>query len=226
MKFVASLFCLITSVAAFAPAPQAPGSTVLRLSDEPAEAECWPVTPFGIPNFFLGKGVWDSLTTEYGSAATGTFLKAAELKHGRAAMLATVGYSFHKLGLTLDSISVHEYLSVTQGITFADLQAMKPVDAIFSVPVEGLAQMFAVIGAIEIYELTHKDGEIATGESVAPGLRPGGLTGDIGWNPLQFPVTERRQLVEIQNGRAAMFAISAWIAADTLPGSMPLPLPW
>ena len=53
---------------------------------------------------------------EYGSAATGTFLRAAELKHGRSAMLATVGFAFHKLGLTLDHISIHEYLSVTEGV--------------------------------------------------------------------------------------------------------------
>ena len=54
---------------------------------------------------------------------------------------------------------------------------------------------------------------------VAPGLQPGGLTGDLGWNPLNFDVTEEIQLKELQNGRAAMIAISAWVFHDAIPGS-------
>jgi hypothetical protein len=176
--------------------------------------------------YFLGEAVWDKITMEWGSADTGAFVRAAELKHGRAAMIATVGFAFHKLGLTFDHISVHEYLSVTQGIKFADLQAMTPVEAFKAMPAEGVTQMFAAIAAVEIYELTHKDGEIKYGETVAPGLQAGGLTGDLGYNPLNIKIDDRRRLVELQNGRAAMFAISAWIAADAIPGSLPLPLPW
>jgi hypothetical protein len=149
-----------------------------------------------------------------------------ELKHGRSAMIATVGFAFEKLGITFDKISPHEYLSVTQNIKFADLAAMGPIDAVHAIPLEGFAQIFAVIAAIEIYELTHVGGEIKTGESVAPGLQSGGLTGDLGWNPLKIKVTDRRRLVEIQNGRAAMFAICAWVAAEAIPGSVPLSLPW
>ena len=103
---------------------------------------------------------------------------------------------------------------------------MTPLDAMKSLPAESWGQMFAAITAIEIYELTHKDGKVAYDETVAPGLQPGGLTGDLGWNPLDIKVTDRRRLVELQNGRAAMVAISAWIAADAIPGSVPIPLPW
>jgi hypothetical protein len=141
-------------------------------------------------------------------------------------MIATVGYAFQKLGITFDAISPHEYLSVTQNVKFADLAAMTPLEAMKSVPPEGLAQMFVAITAVEIYELTHRDGEIKVGETVAPGLQPGGLTGDLGWNPLKIQITDRRRLVEIQNGRAAMYAICAWVAHDTIAGSVPLPLPW
>jgi len=161
-----------------------------------------------------------------GIVETGKFLRAAELKHGRSAMIATVGYAFHKLGLTFNNISPHEYLSVTQGIKFADLAAMSPVEAMKSLPAESWGQMFFFIALIEIYELTHTDGKVAYDETVAPGLTPGGLTGDLGRNPLKIDVNDRRQLVELQNGRAAMFAISAWIAAETIPGSVPLLLPW
>lgn len=185
---------------------------------------CFGASP--MPPIFLGEPVWDSLTTNYGSEATGTFLRAAELKHGRSAMIATVGFFFHKMGITFDKISPHEYLSITQGVKFADLAAMSPIDAMKSLPVESLTQMFCAIAAVEIYELTHRDGEIVEGARVAPGLAAGGLTGDLGWNPLDIEVTDRRRLVELQNGRAAMFAISAWVFHDLIPGSVPIPLLW
>lgn len=141
-------------------------------------------------------------------------------------MIATVGYAFEKLGITFDKFTPHEYLSVTQNLKFSDLASMNPIDAVFAVPAEGYAQVFLAIAAVEIYELTHRNGEIMKGESVAPGLQSGGLTGDLGWNPLKIEVNDRRRLVEIQNGRAAMFAISAWVCAEAIPGSVPLPLPW
>lgn len=185
------------------------------MSDEAAEAPmeapkekvpCFGAIP--IPGselgVFVGENYWNKLTSELGSEDTGTYIRAAELKHGRSAMLATVGFAFHKLGITFNNISPHEYLSVTQGVKFADLAAMTPLDAMKSLPAEAYTQMFAAIAAVEIYELTHKDGEIKYGESVAPGLQSGGLTGDLGWNPLQIKITDRRRLVELQNGRAAM----------------------
>eukprot|EP00978_Attheya_sp_CCMP212_P038935 scaffold197975_cov44-Attheya_sp.AAC.1 len=225
MKLVClSLLSLVASAAAFAPAPNSAKSATVRMSAE--KVPCFPATPLGGEPVFIGENYWDKLTMEYGSAETGTYLQAAEIKHGRSAMVAVTGFAFHKLGLTLDHISPHEYLSVTQNIKFADLAAMTPLDAMRAVPAEGLVQMFCAIAAIEIYELTHGSGGIQTGERVAPGLQAGGLTGDLGWNPLSVKVTDRRRLSEIQNGRAAMFAICAWVAHDAIPGSVPLSLPW
>lgn len=216
MKLLTAL-SLAATATAFAPAGQhAARSTALN--SEPIGA----IRPAG----FLGKGVWEKLTEDWGSEETGKFIRAAEVKHGRSAMLATVGYGIHRSGLTLDKISPHDYLSVTEGVKFADLAAMTPLEAMRHVPAGGLTQMFALIAVAEIYELTHKDGKLAEDETVAPGLQPGGLTGDIGWNPLNIEITDDRRTKELQNGRAAMFAITAWLAADTIPGSMPLPLPW
>ncbi|KAG7353106.1 chlorophyll A-B binding protein [Nitzschia inconspicua] len=248
MKVALSLLALVASASAFAPSTSLGASrSVLRMSDEEAAPEeaaapapapaavsskatsvpCFGAAPFfGGNDIFVGKTEWDLLTTKWGSAETGTYLRASELKHGRSAMIATVGYAFHKLGLTLDNISPHEYLSVTQNIKFADLAAMNPVDAMKSLPVESWGQMFAAIAIIEIYEMTHSKGKLAYDETVAPGLQPGGLTGDLGWNPLKITVDDRRRLVELQNGRAAMFAITAWVSAECIPGSFPLPLPW
>jgi hypothetical protein len=229
MKFTI-LASILATASAFAPANVARTCTSLNAEGEllqvKAKVPCFGATPLGGEPVFIGENYWDKLTTEYGSEATGTFIRAAELKHGRSAMLAVTGFAMHKLGITFNNISPHEYLSVTQNIKFADLQAMSPVEAVKMIPAEGLAQIFMAIAAVEIYELTHRDGEIKNGMSVAPGLMPGGLTGDLGWNPLKIKVTDRRRLSELQNGRAAMFAISAWVAAETIPGSVPIPLPW
>lgn len=231
MKFLLTSL-LLSTAAAFTPSKVETPKTAISMSDDvelmvvKEKVPCFGATPLGGEPVFIGENYWDKFTTEYGSEATGTFLRAAELKHGRSAMLATLGFAFHKLGLTLDNISPHEYLSVTEGIKFADLAAMSPIEAVKMIPAGGWAQIFMAITIVEIYELTHKDGKLAMGESVAPGLQPGGLTGDLGWNPLNINVTDRRRLSEIQNGRAAMFAISAWVASEAIPGSVPLPLPW
>ena len=173
-----------------------------------------------------GSSLVGNRLTSTGSKDTGTFIRAAELKHGRSAMVATTGFAFHKLGLTLDHISPHKFLSVTENVKFADLAAMSPLDAMRHVPAAGITQMFCFIAIFELYELTHTDGKVVESRSVAPGLKAGGLTGDLGWNPLGIEVNDRRRLAELQNGRAAMVAICAWVAASTIPGSFPLPLPW
>jgi len=238
MKLLA-IFCSLTigSTAAFVPSTTSKVLNSLRMSevevplpdvksDVKEKVPCFGATPLGGKPVFIGENYWDKITLDWGSEVTGSYVRAAELKHGRSAMLATLGFAFHKLGLTFDNISVHEYLSVSQNVKFADLAAMSPVDAIKAVPPEGLAQMFCFIAVFEIYELTHKDGKLAEDYRIAPGLTPGGLTGDLGWNPLKIKITDRRRLSELQNGRAAMFCISAWVANEAISGSFPLPLPW
>eukprot|EP00977_Amphora_coffeiformis_P024964 scaffold17767_cov168-Amphora_coffeaeformis.AAC.2 len=235
MKVLAlTLATVVACVQAFVPQQQNARPTAFFLNGEakqlfePAEkVPCFGAAPLIGGEVFIGENYWNKLTSEYGSADTGDFLRAAELKHGRSAMLATVGFAFQKLGITFDKISPHEYLSVTQNIKFVDLAAVSPVEAVKMIPALGFGQIFAAIAVIEIYELTHRDGQFVTSDSVAPGLQSGGLNGyNLNWNPLKIKITDRRKLVEIQNGRAAMFAICAWFAAETVPGSVPLPLPW
>jgi len=218
---VACVFALAASASAFAPSQETlRSSTVLQAKPFGV------VPPFNSENMFVGMKEWELLTTKWGSEDTGKYMRASEIKHGRSAMLAVLGFAAQKFGFTFDKFSPHEYLSVTQGIKFADLEAMGPIEAIKAVPAEGYAQVFAAIAAVEIYELTHANGEIKYGESVAPGLRSGGLTGELGFNPLKFEMTDEIRLKEIQNGRAAMVAIAAWVANEAIPGSFPIPLPW
>ena len=188
MKVIAlALAALLSSVCAFVPQQQGARPVATPLHEEasgekelfqPVEkVPCFGAAPLIGGEVFIGENYWDKLTLEYGSADTGAFLRAAELKHGRSAMLATVGFAFQKLGITFDKISPHKYLSVTQNVKFADLAALSPIEAVKMIPAAGFAQIFGVIAAIEIYELTHRDGEIKLGETVAPGLQSGGLDG-------------------------------------------------
>lgn len=224
MKLALSLSCLVAGASAFSSSSLSNS----RLSTALNEAAPEPIGALK-PAGFFGQAEWNAIT-EYGSEDTGKFLRAAELKHGRSAMIATLGFLFHEFGWTLDKISPHEFLSVTQGVKFADLAAMTPLEAMKSVPAEGITQMFVFCGLFEIYELTHagdwKEGEIVRDSPIAPGLKPGGLTGDLGFNPLNFDVTDDLRVRELQNGRAAMVAISMWVFHDAIPGSVPVPLPW
>merc|ERR1719354_7481 len=165
---LAILSSLLLGASAFAPASVGKTATALNAESEKLEIKqkvpCFGATPLGGEPVFIGENYWDKLTTEYGSEATGTFLRAAELKHGRSAMVATVGFAFQKLGITFDNISPHEYLSVTQNVKFADLAAMSPIDAIKAVPAEGLAQMFISCLSSPSHQHTHKDGKLAEDE--------------------------------------------------------------
>ena len=129
---VAALLLLAGTAAAFAPTRQRRFSSTLNA--EKSKVPCFGATPLGGEPLFIGENYWDKITQDWGTADTGTFVRAAELKHGRSAMLATVGFAFHKLGLTLDRISPHEYLSESHNVKFADLAAMTPLEAIQNVP--------------------------------------------------------------------------------------------
>lgn len=116
----------------------------------------------------------------------------------------------------------YEYLSISQNVKFSDLSMAGPLESLQMIPIAGLIQIGSVIAAIELYELLYMHEPTMIDER----FRSGRLTGDLGFNPLRVKVTDRRRLVELQNGRAAMFAIVAWISADAIPGSVPLFLPW
>jgi Chlorophyll A-B binding protein len=222
MKIVA-LALAVSSASAFAPSSSSSSTKpATSLSANPFGT----IQPFDGEGAFVGNKEWALLTTNWGSDDTGKYMRASELKHGRSAMLAVLGYAAERFGITFDRISPHEYLSVSQGVKFADLAAMGPIEAIKAVPPLGMAQIFCTIAAIEIYELTHANGEIKYDERIAPGLQSGGLTGELGFNPLRFTMTDKIRLNEISNGRAAMVAIAAWVSHDLVPGSVPIPLPW
>jgi len=157
----------------------------------------------------------------------------AELKHGRIAMVATIGFWVQKLGVHFplylgpsgsnafnpDSTASNWLLSSTTGVSFQDIAQAAPLDAISMVPAQGWFQIFLVAGWFESIAYQRQWVE----------NRP--IPGDYGYDPLGFTKKEggiagkdfeSLRMKEIKNGRVAMMTIAAWVANEAIPGALPV----
>ncbi len=158
---------LAGSAAAFVPAANKASTTAIMAS--PYENELGVIKPTGF---------WDPFDLS-GGASPETFAqyRTAELKHGRVAQLAVVGYVVQECYRFPGEIS--------PGIPFADVpNGLAALDAI---PSLGWAQMFFFIGAVDYWGFL---GDFPAGKL---DLEPEEL--------------EKRQLQELQHGRLAMIAM-------------------
>ena len=71
-----------------------------------------------------------------------------QLKHGRVAMLATVGWAWTATGTHFEGM-----LSTSAGISFASLAQLDPLTAASKVPAAGIWQMIVAIGCLEVTAL-------------------------------------------------------------------------
>eukprot|EP00440_Ansanella_granifera_P022435 gb/GFBE01024369.1/.p1 GENE.gb/GFBE01024369.1/~~gb/GFBE01024369.1/.p1 ORF type:complete len:635 (+),score=161.49 gb/GFBE01024369.1/:1-1905(+) len=149
-------------------------------------------------------GFWDPVGfTKDGSADNFKRRRAVEIKHGRIAMLATMGYITPELTGKFGGLCA-------QDLAFADIP--NGLAALKVVPFLGWVQMFAYCGAVEYSAGLGAD---AWG-SRAPG--------DQGWKPPFFSegteeTKQKRLAAEIANGRLAMMAIIGMFFQDGLTGS-------
>jgi len=156
----------------------------------------------------------------------------AEIKHGRVAMVATIGFMVQKFGVHFPlylgptgsnvfspTSDQAWYLSKAAGVTFSDIAAASPLDAIGMVPAAGWLQIFFVAGWFE---------SIAYQRQWVEGSE---IPGDYGYDPLGFTKREggwdseeltSLRLKEIKNGRVAMMAIAAWVSNEAIPGALPV----
>ncbi|GMH88640.1 hypothetical protein TrVE_jg13509 [Triparma verrucosa] len=195
-----AVFLLFTSSLSFTPAPPSRPLTSLSSSVQ------------GITNtgkFYpeTGKQVWDPLNLMNRLDSKGVaWFRAAEIKHGRVAMMANLGWlaqvnHFHFGG----------QISPTEGVSFADIAEASPFEAIGKIPDSGFYQILFIIGAVEGYQ-----------EMIQPHYTlPGGSIGDLGAARCAPERLERMQAVETKNGRLAMLGMASYIAASTIPGSVP-----
>merc|ERR1719226_424570 len=162
------------------------------------------------PNTIEIGQVWDPLKlSELGSDETIAWFRHAEVKHGRVAMAAFVGWWAVGAGLRLPGELSHEL-----GLTFASIPS-KGLEAWDAVPGWGKAQMLLFAGLIEFHDEifysrrgTHYMRGGVPGKNMVPGL----------WDPIGFTnkspeALARGRDVEIKNGRLAMIGIAGLYAA-------------
>ena len=184
------LATLIASAAAFAPAQVAQTSTTLNAFEDALGAQA----PLG---FFDPLGLVSD-----GNEAKFDRLRYVEIKHGRVAMLAVVGYLIEAAGIRLPGAIDYD------GDTFADIPA--GFDALAAIPSSGFLQMFAFVGILEIFVMQDVQG---TGEFVGD-FRNGFI--DYGWDTFDEETKLQKRAIELNQGRAAMMGILALMVHEKL----------
>mmetsp|Transcript_11971 Transcript_11971/g.28396 ORF Transcript_11971/g.28396 Transcript_11971/m.28396 type:complete len:253 (-) Transcript_11971:352-1110(-) len=231
MKTTASILLATAATAAAFTSPSSQStSTKLQSSQADLEALANDLNP--------SIKYWDplSLTTwnfwEQGDDATIGFLRHAEIKHGRVAMAAFVGYcvqsNFHwPWPMRLD------------GSPFPSTE-LSPPEQWAALPIESKHQIITVIGFLEIYSelassVTDKDvyqphymrggkpGAFPKFGAAVPHPVPFQLYDPFNFSKNRSEEDKARGLVtEINNGRLAMLGIFGFLLEQTIPGSIPL----
>jgi len=132
-------------------------------------------------------------------------LRSAEIKHGRLAMMATIGF------ITPFYSKLPGYLSPSAGVKFADIP--NGLEAINKIPSGGWVQIFLFAALCE-FGLNPSMEEWKTG---APGDFGYGFLGMFG--PVKDPEKKKRSLAsELSNGRLAMAAITGMVIQNGITG--------
>jgi Chlorophyll A-B binding protein len=183
---------LIASAAAFAPAQQSARSSVATNMAFENELGAQPPLGFFDPLGLVAKG----------DQATFDRLRFVELKHGRIAMLAVVGYLVAEAGIRLPGLISYD------GTKFTDIP--NGFAALSAVPQAGVAQVFAFIGFMEIAFM--KD---ATGQDEFVGDFRNGYI-DFGWDTFNAETKLKKRAIELNQGRAAQMGILALMVHEKL----------
>jgi hypothetical protein len=174
-------------------------------------------------------GYWDPLAIGEKTKEEIAWFRHAEIKHGRIAMAAFVGFLVQTVGLQFPG-------QLTKGMTFADLAATGgPADQWDALPTGGKLQILLVVGALEVCGESSvflaEDGKQHYMRGGTPGYfpsKPFGLWDPLGLNKKRSAEKKEKSLLaEINNGRLAMLGIMGCISASKgliVPGLDSLPL--
>ena len=219
------LFIAPEAVSAFTPSVSKNVKT--SLSGGKDDLQTLAVASNPVLKFYDPLNVADMDFYDTGSDATIGFLRHAEIKHGRVAMAAFVGYC-------VQSNFKFPWAMSLSGESFpsTDLSPEAQWDAI---PANAKWQIFTVIAALEIWD--------ELGGAKLPhymnGRKPGQyppfdvFRENVHWVPdlfdpagLSKKASEEKKskglVAEINNGRLAMIGIFGFISADAVEGSVPL----
>jgi hypothetical protein len=183
-------------------------------------------------------GYWDPLSlAEYDQWSTGQdsaigFLRHAEIKHGRVAMAAFVGF-------IVQSNGIYFPWKLTNDISHADIAALGgPGDQWDGLPTAAKAQILCFVGFLEIMSESTYVLEQSGMKHYMKGGKPGAFPSlkNAGFpHPVPFDLydpfqisknmspekKEKRLVMEINNGRLAMLGIFGFISESKIPGSVP-----
>jgi len=228
MKTAAVLTALLGSAAAFAPANV--GRTSTKIAETKADLEILGKQLNPVVGYFDPLGLTEAAFWGKSSDFTIGWLRQAEVKHGRVAMAAFVGYC-------VQSNFQFPWAMTMAGAPFpgSDLSPPEQWDAI---PFGAKLQIILFVGFLEFYsELTPKEGSDAGLVHYTKGGQPGkyptfdAIPHSVPFNlydPFGFHKNmtdeqkEKRLRAEINNGRLAQLAIIAFLSAQTIPGSVPV----
>ena len=185
---------LTAGTAAAFVAPSAPAAKT-QLAAAPVQEWAGATAPFG---FFDPLGL--SKDVDAGRLA---FYREAEIKHGRVAMLASVGFLFQE-HYTFTGIDSPSYVSFEQ---------------------PGLAVMLGNFEGKSVETFMQLDGGIVAeqNESKLFRIKEDHLPGDLGFDPLGLKPTNDKDLKsmatkELNNGRLAMIGIAGMVAQELVSG--------
>merc|ERR1711881_674271 len=181
-------------------------------------------------------GYWDPLNLaeadfwDQGNEATVGFLRHAEIKHGRVAMAAFVGYCVQS--------NRHFPWKLTNDMGYDQIAAAGgPADQWDALPTNAKLQIIVFVGLLELYS---ESANVLAGEGQAHYMR-GGKPGyfpslkkniphpipfDL-WDPFGFAKKQSAEKkaaslrAEVNNGRLAMLGIMGFLAESKVSGSVP-----
>ena len=202
MMKLAAFAALMGSAAAFAPAQTGKATTALAAF----ESELGAQPPLG---FFDPLGMLDDADQDRFDR-----LRYVEIKHGRICQLAFLGQIVTRNGIHLSGdidYSGDSFDSFPNGWA-----AINGPDAI---PQEGLFQIVAFVGALELGVMKDSANGAEPGDFVGD-FRNGAL--DFGWDTFDEETQLSKRAIELNNGRAAMMGILGLMVHEQLGGDLPI----
>jgi len=228
MKTATILASLVASASAFAPvSTNSRASVAVQESKADLEAlagELNPIVKFYDPLNLAEAEFWGCTNEE-----TIGFLRHAEIKHGRVAMFAFVGYIVHANGIKFP------WAMQLDGTPFPS-ETNPPAlwDAISD---SAKWQIFSVIAFLEFWSELSTPNHTHYMKGGKPGDYPDFVSGPEGiphpvpfnlYDPFGFSKNKSEEAkarglkVEINNGRLAMLGIFGFLSEQTIPGSVPV----
>jgi len=222
-------YCLFVSAlagaSAFAPAQI--GSSKSALSESKADLEALATKLNPTLKFYDPLNLADADFWAKGNDATIGWLRQSEIKHGRIAMFAFVGYC-------VQSNFVFPWPETLAGAAHPSVD-LSPEAQWDAVPVGAKWQIFAVISMLELWDecggggvLPHytkgrQPGKYPSFQPFRDAVHPVfDLYDPFGFNKNMSAETKERRLIsEINNGRLAQIGIFGFLCADAIPGSVP-----